>query len=376
MTRSTAPSRLGGVLSANQILGPSKDSTSTVRPSQGNGFHTRFAEDLAQLAQAGCTLVRLEFDWSRLQPVPGALDPDWVEWYGRVLDSAHDIGIDVWAALAEPTGGIPRWFDDEGSFADDRTARRWWPRYVERVAETFGDRVEGWFPLIDPVGTADRWSHDTRLHESALINLAVAWRDAWRILRGGPPVAGAVSLSLVRPSGPGVPAAQAARIQDHLRWTMWLRAWRDGVLSLPNGNEPSIADLGGSLDVLGLCTTTDLGSGVLTDHALNQWRERLGDMVRRVADHGPTRPLTLAGLQVRWPHASERTRLVEATVEAIVWARDDGVDIVDVMVDPAVGERDEVRSALVDFDRNTTAETAAWSALRHRGSNPPDVQPR
>lgn len=352
---------LGGVLSILDTLGPAARSNWTRPPLPGNDFVERFTEDLLVLSQSGVSAIRLGIDWSRVQSAPGQIDDDWREWYLDVIGAARRCGVAVWASLIEST--VPAWFDDEGSFADERNAALGWPRWVEMAAELFGDLVDGWFPMIDPVGIAAQWAHDSRKHETALVNVAVAWRDSWRILRGGPPVATALVLHMTRPADQSVPAAQRARFEDHLRWRLWMRALRDGVVRLPNGNERAIADLGGSLDRLGIATTLDLPERALSDESLRRWTERLGTMVRRAAEEGPDRPIDLASLCINWENPSERFLLVEATVAGVVDARGDGVPVQQVFVEPAIGSHDAHTAALIDRDRQPTGDLAAWKQL-------------
>ncbi|MGA1755448.1 MAG: family 1 glycosylhydrolase, partial [Ilumatobacteraceae bacterium] len=85
-------------------LGTSSTSDVDGSPVPGNGFHTRFADDLGALAAHGITHLRLGFDWSRLQPRSGMgdeLNGEWVEWYRDVLSAARASGIEVWAGLLE-----------------------------------------------------------------------------------------------------------------------------------------------------------------------------------------------------------------------------------------------------------------------------------
>ena len=349
---------LGGVLSVLDTLGPAPRSNWTRAPLPGNDFAERFVEDLEVLAQSGVRAVRLGIDWSRVQGSPGRVDDDWREWYLDVITAARRSGIAVWASLVEST--VPAWFDDEGSFADGRNAGLAWPRWVEMAAELFGDLVDGWFPMIDPVGIASQWAHDSRKHETALLNIAVAWRDSWRILRGGPPVATALGVHMIRPADQSVPAAQRARFEDHLRWRLWTRALRDGVVRLPNGNERIIADLGGSLDRLGVTTTLDLPEQTLDDEALRRWSERLGTVIRRTAEEGPDRPIDLASLTIAWPNTSERHLIVETTVAAVRAASGDGVPVQQVFVEPAIGARSTHASSLVDRDRQPSGDLDAW----------------
>lgn len=360
----TSP-HLGVVLDSIDTLGTSPASNWSSAPLAGNDFATRYTEDLDLLAQIGVRNIRLAVDWARLQPAPGRVDDDWREWYQGVLLAARRAGVSVWATLHEQT--VPRWFDDEGSFADSRASGLLWPRWVETAAELFGDLVAGWFPIVDPLGVAERWASDPRKHEEALINVATAWRDSWRILHGGPPVATAFAVRMVRPVDHTVPAQQAARLEDHLRWRMWLRALRDGVLRLPNGHERVIADLDASLDVLGIGTSLDVPEGVITDESIRRWEERLGTVLRRAAEEGPDRPIVLSSLELRWPNADERVLFVESTVRALHAAVGDGVLLQSVFVQPGIGQAPGTRpnqaAPLLDRDRATTRETTAWSTI-------------
>ena len=363
---------LGGVLTAVDALGTVSTSDWTGRPAPGNDIVARHPEDLRLLADLGVTALRLPLDWARLQPAPGRIDDDWREWYEGFLNHADRCGIGVWATLFETTS--PAWFDDEGSFGDARTAGRDWPRWVESAAELFGDRVAGWFPLVDPVSLACRWRGDARRFDTALVNVATAWRDAWRILRGGPPVATALAVHLPRPADQTVQASQAARLEDHLRWTMWLRSLRDGVVRLPGGATRSVPDLAASLDHLGIGVRLDLPEPALSDEALRRWHERLGTIVRRAAEDGPGRPLSIASLSVTWPHSDERRLLVETTVDSLLQASADGVELVSVHVEPAIDAPERREAALVDRDRNPTLECAVWRLLTRSGSPEPNDQ--
>ena len=96
--------------------------------------------------------------------------------------------------------------------------------------------LPGRVPTDDPVGQAERAAvGDSSRHQATVHHLLVAWRDAWRILRGGPPVATALRLAVVRPADDTVAARNAARLEDRLRWSVWLRALRDGTSSTWGG---------------------------------------------------------------------------------------------------------------------------------------------
>jgi beta-glucosidase/6-phospho-beta-glucosidase/beta-galactosidase len=163
----------------------------------GNGFRTRYADDMALLAEHGVTHHRLTVEWARLEPYPGRWDDDEVAHLHRVLAAADAAGVEVWACLLH--GTAPGWFtDDQRGWLDDEAVLTW-ARHVDRVAEAIGDRVAGWVPIHEPatlarLGYGDgvippgrRSDHDER---DARATLLAAEAEAARLLRTGPvPVA-------------------------------------------------------------------------------------------------------------------------------------------------------------------------------------------
>ena len=140
-----------------------------------NEFDRRWPDDLAELHEAGVTDLRVTLDWAQLQPRPTGLDDEWAERYEQLLAGAEAIDLRVWATLDD--GSIPRWFDNDGGFDDDETFTTWWPRWVERIADRFGDSATGWVPFAEiPHGAPTQ-----------------PWRDTWSILERTGPVVAAVA---------------------------------------------------------------------------------------------------------------------------------------------------------------------------------------
>jgi Glycosyl hydrolase family 1 len=254
----------------------------------------RFHEDLGLLAGLGASNVRITLDWAWLQPRAGEMNGDAVEWYAGLLQQATSLGVGLQLALLERE--VPRWFDNDGGFAEPRFAGHWWPRWVEAVSETFGDSVAGWAPMDNPLAIANRIApDDPRRHGEVLDTLVVAWRDAWRILRGGPPVATAIGVKTVRAEDQTIRAAEAARRQDHLRWRLWLQGLHDGTISIPGRADRELADLDGACDVLGIVVAD-------VDESLGA--------VLRAAEMGPDRPLAITLITPRGKDA-DRVTVVE-----------------------------------------------------------------
>ena len=353
----------GASLPAAHLLGFSPRSDTP--PTEGNDFFNRYHEDLALFAELGVTDLRLGLDWSRLQPSSAVVDHDWREWYQRVIEAAGAHGIGVWLGLVERS--VPAWFADDGGFTDAKIAGRFWPRYVELCTELFGDRVAGWVPMHDPIGLALRSAggaaaDGTPKHLDALTNLLVGWRDAWRLLRGGPPVATSLGVRTIKPADESVPALQAARLEDQLRFTLWLRALRDGVVSVPTRNERVVNDLGGSLDVLGIAFGTDLGDDPRpTDGALGRWQERAGGLIRRAAEQGPDRPVSVT-YRARRSDDDERRSVTEALGGVLSGAVSDGIRLGPVFWEPGI-DSDTDATGPISRDREVKSSAVAWPTV-------------
>ncbi len=226
------------------------------------------------------THVRLDAPWPLAQPRAGAVDGGVMEELRAAAIEARRLGLQPWFRLMQAE--LPHWFENEGGLADAKAAGRWWPRWVQAAAEHLGDLSAGWVPFEAPFAMALRiMPDDPRRHGEVMHHLVVAWRDAWRILRGGPPVATSVDVAIERPiardsANPTQADLDEARRRDQLRWGLWLDGLARGVVRIPGRADRELADLAGACDVLGLA----LRGGV--EAALH-----------RAAEQGPDRPLAL-----------------------------------------------------------------------------------
>jgi beta-glucosidase/6-phospho-beta-glucosidase/beta-galactosidase len=172
--------------------------------SDGNGFRTRYADDVANLAEHGIRRYRLTIEWARLEPSPGQWDEVEAAHVRSVVAAAATAGVEVWACLLH--GTAPGWFtDDERGWRAGRDAVLRWARHVDRVGEAVGDLVAGWVPVHEPDllarlgyldGTFPPGRQDEDDFETARATLAAAEAEAARLLRsGGRPVAVTPRLS-------------------------------------------------------------------------------------------------------------------------------------------------------------------------------------
>jgi beta-glucosidase len=267
-----------------------------------SGFLTRWSDDLDAVADLGVRAVRVSLDWARLQPRPRELDGGWVEWYGSLLTTARGLGLEPWLTLYD--GSIPKWFDDEGGFGDVVAAGRWWPRWVEQVADRFGDEIAGWVPIV---GRVD--------------NARPVWRDTWTALRGG--------RSVARP------------------------------FALPEDRHFLDAS-DQSCDLVGvLLEPMATGSTAIDDRLADRELERMGELLRMAAEEGPERPLAVASFGSSLVDPDSHGRVVEQLRLAIDDVVSDGIDVEVAFVGPAVSVG-ENHLGLVDRDVGPTPAGKAW----------------
>lgn len=234
-------------------------------------------DDVEIVTGSGLGHARLTLSWAGMQPRPGVFDGGSLETTRAAIAALQSAGVSVWLCLLSPD--VPRWFENEGGFTDARQAAHWWPRWVQEAAEAIGDAVDGWVPFEAPFAIANRIvPDDPRRHGEVVDSLLVAWRDAWRILHGPHPIATSLDVRTVPIPRDDVVAAEAAKRDDHLRWHTWLRALRDGTITIPGRADRELADLAGSCDVLGIATSDG---------------RDLEPLLHRTADQGPDRPLAV-----------------------------------------------------------------------------------
>jgi beta-glucosidase len=316
---------------------------------QGNGFETSYADDFALWSAHGLTHHRLELDWARIQPSAGRIDAVEVDHLMRVLEAADDAGVAIWATLVHDT--VPGWFLDEGGFRDEKTAAKWWPRHVAWCGETFGARVAGWVPLHEPIAMAsDAYLNGVRPpgktsaedFSHTLRNLVVAWRDAWRELRGGGPlVATAWNLHPIYALEPTPACRRAADAVDEIIWGVWRQALADGVAAVPGLGELELPDLAGSADLIGVTYSHAIAvDAEMGFHPYPPeeplWTEGLAHVLHRVAEELPDTTLLVASHRTPTTDDDVRVAAMRDAVPLLTEAQRDGIPMHGWFHEPAI----------------------------------------
>lgn len=102
----------------------------------------RWREDLDLLPELGLNAYRFSLSWARLQPDgSGALNPEGVSFYRRILDRLHE--IDVTPVVTLFHWDLPQALQDAGGWPVRETADRF-ADYAARAAAALGDLVPMW----------------------------------------------------------------------------------------------------------------------------------------------------------------------------------------------------------------------------------------
>lgn len=351
----------------------------------GNGLRTQFRDDMALFASSGLSVLRIGIEWARLEPQPGKIDGDAIEQYSLILQAAREVGLSVWATLHDRT--VPGWFIDEGGFIDDKSRGYFWPRYVDVVASELGAQIDAWIPLHDPSGYASlaysRGMHppakrDPEMRAKAVRGTWLAWRDAWRLLRGnGAPVAHSLALAPVFTTDGTVEGGKRARRVDEHTWDVAVRALRDGELAVPGLAVIEVPDLQDSGDIVGLAYQGALASaedklrsyppaGRRADDGVVVWSEGLALTLHRLAEMLPQRPLAVTSYGAPTADAAWQGDEARLARRVILDAVGDGIPIEAAIWSTAIDgwafeHGFSLAAGLFDRDREPRPALRAWT---------------
>ncbi|GIJ80409.1 beta-glucosidase [Micromonospora phaseoli] len=298
----------------------------------GNGFAERYHDDLELLARWGFTDHRLSLNWARVLPDPDRVDKVAVDYYRDVLSAGRAAGLRMWVTLLHTA--LPQWFAHQGGFLGPEAGGHW-RRWVDLVADQFGDLVDGWMPVNNPTsfaqkayltGTFPPGVRSLPEFFQALTAVHRADFDAASYLRGsGRPVCSNESLTPLVPADDSPQAAAAAAQWDAVVWESWL--------SLARSDE--YADAFDHYGFSYYAVTAVNGSGEARPYPLEAspgplgyvpWADGLAWVLQRLARELPGRSFVVAELGYGGDDEG-RTDYLSRSLRHIDDARNSGVDV-------------------------------------------------
>lgn len=108
----------------------------------------RYREDVAIMRELELQAYRFSFSWSRILPSgQGAVNPEGVAFYDRLIDTLLESGITPYATLFH--WDFPHELFLRGGWLN-RDSVEWFGEYAGVVAEKFSDRIQNWWTLNEP----------------------------------------------------------------------------------------------------------------------------------------------------------------------------------------------------------------------------------
>jgi beta-glucosidase len=217
----------------------------------GAGHYNLMADDVALMASLGLDAYRFSVAWPRVRPDGGAVNPQGMAFYDRLVDTLLHHGITPWLTLYH--WDLPQKLEELGGWANRDTAQRF-AEYTATVTDCLGDRVVHWTTLNEPWcsaflgyagGIHAPGRTDPEAATAAVHHLMLAHGLGLRVIREN--VAGSlagIALNLF-PVAPADPADEsdvdAARAIDGLQNRVFLDPMFEG--RYPTDVLPGLADL-------------------------------------------------------------------------------------------------------------------------------------
>jgi len=112
-------------------------------------FYNRYPQDIDLLNALHIPNYRFSISWSRIFPTGiGAVNERGVEFYNRLIDTLIRQGIQPWITLYH--WDLPVALENKGGWTN-REILNWFGEYVEFCVRQFGDRVNHWMILNEPM---------------------------------------------------------------------------------------------------------------------------------------------------------------------------------------------------------------------------------
>ena len=112
-------------------------------------FYNRHQDDLKLIKYLNIPNFRFSLSWPRILPSGiGTINQKGVDFYDRLIDHSMELGVTPWVTLYH--WDLPQMIEDKGGWTN-RDVVNWFSDFVEVCANKFGDRVNNWMILNEPM---------------------------------------------------------------------------------------------------------------------------------------------------------------------------------------------------------------------------------
>ena len=112
-------------------------------------FYNRYPQDIQLMSRLHIPNYRFSLAWSRIFPNgTGSINQKGVDYYNRLIDTCLANGIQPWVTLYH--WDLPQSLEQKGGWTN-REILNWFGSYTEFCVKQFGDRVNRWMILNEPM---------------------------------------------------------------------------------------------------------------------------------------------------------------------------------------------------------------------------------
>lgn len=108
-----------------------------------------YQKDYDMAEQIGVNSVRLSISWARIEPSKGNFSDEAIQHYRDVIEYIRSKNMTPVVTIWHFTH--PQWFFSEGGWSDKESVKHF-ERFVRKIVTEFGDIVDYWVTLNEPVG--------------------------------------------------------------------------------------------------------------------------------------------------------------------------------------------------------------------------------
>lgn len=112
-------------------------------------FYNKYRDDLQLMKYLNIPNFRFSLAWSRILPNgTGHVNQKGIDFYNKLIDQSLEFGIEPWVTLYH--WDLPQALENKGGWTN-REVVGWFSDYTELCAKKFGDRVNNWMVLNEPM---------------------------------------------------------------------------------------------------------------------------------------------------------------------------------------------------------------------------------
>lgn len=138
-----------GLWKSNRIGDQMREKNAYSQTANKISHEKNYREDYEIAKDIGINSARFSISWAKVEPKKGTFDEEALQYYEEMITYLTDNNIQPVVTLWHFTH--PSWFFENGGWANKNSSKLF-KRFVKKVVDRIGDKVDFWITLNEPVG--------------------------------------------------------------------------------------------------------------------------------------------------------------------------------------------------------------------------------